>query len=117
MTYINKLRHYRTKRKHTQQYIADILGIDSTSRLSSWEQGKTLPSLQNIFKLSIIYEVPIETLYRSLFNKLKRHYELYYSFSQRKELPTPPAGKSTDELLEEFADMLVNMYREQVDKK
>jgi DNA-binding XRE family transcriptional regulator len=86
MSYTNKLSHYRTKANLTQQEVAYLLGIESTSRLSQWEQGNTMPSLPNIFKLSIIYKVPVEGLYRPLLKKLNRFYITHHTFSETKRI-------------------------------
>jgi transcriptional regulator with XRE-family HTH domain len=114
MTYTNKLSHYRTKANLTQQEVAYLLGIESTSRLSQWEQGNTMPSLSNLFKLSIIYKIPVEGLYQPLLKKLNRFYETHHTFSERGNKPVSGIQKTDDELLEEFAEKLVDLYMEQV---
>jgi transcriptional regulator with XRE-family HTH domain len=113
MTYTNKLSHYRTKANLTQQEVAYLLGIESTSRLSQWEKGNTMPSLPNIFKLSIIYKMSVEVLYRPLLKKLTRFYDTHRTFSEVSTEPVPGIKKTRHELLEEFADIIVNLYLEQ----
>jgi transcriptional regulator with XRE-family HTH domain len=64
--YKNKLVQYRLKYRFTQQEVIKKLNLVSTSRLSSWEQGKSMPSLPNLFLLCTLYNTTSEKLYPSL---------------------------------------------------
>ena len=59
----NRLRKYRILAGYSQKDVAIILGMKSTSRISKWEQGTALPSLEYLFKLSILYHVLCDELY------------------------------------------------------
>lgn len=56
-----KLRNARTSKGITQDYVAKQLYV-SRQTVSRWEQGKTLPNIHVIKKLSEIYNVSIESL-------------------------------------------------------
>ncbi|MCR8559297.1 helix-turn-helix transcriptional regulator [Mucilaginibacter sp. BJC16-A38] len=49
--YPNNLRHYRLKRKFTQQEVLRHLGHASASRLSAWENGEAVPATQHLVTL------------------------------------------------------------------
>lgn len=59
----NRLRKHRILAGYSQKDVADILGMKSTSRISKWEQGTALPSLEYLLKLSILYHVLCDELY------------------------------------------------------
>ncbi len=59
----NRLRKYRILAGYSQKDVAIILGMKSTSRISKWEQGTALPSLEYLLKLSILYHVLCDELY------------------------------------------------------
>lgn len=44
-----------------QKYIADKIGVSEVT-LSNWVKEKTLPSEENLKKLSVLLEVPLEQL-------------------------------------------------------
>lgn len=56
-----RLKFTRTQKGYTQQEIADILHI-SRATVSSWEVGRTLPSLDFIIDLSNLYELSLDIL-------------------------------------------------------
>ena len=51
----NRLRKYRKIMGYSQKDVARKLGYKCTSRISRWEEGKSMPSVINLIKLSIIY--------------------------------------------------------------
>lgn len=59
----NKLKEYRLKAGMTQEDVVAILGLQSTNRLSRWENGKAYPSVVNLLKLAQLYKVNSEALY------------------------------------------------------
>ena len=67
--YPNRLRKYRKIMGYTQKQVAIFLGLgeNNASRISRWEQGIALPSLQNVLKLSILYRTLVNQLYYDLF--------------------------------------------------
>lgn len=59
----------KTLRKNTgmrQLDVASLLGHTSADRISHWEKGLAVPSLVNLFKLSIIYRTSPQELYPEL---------------------------------------------------
>jgi len=62
----NLLRRYRKARGLTQKQTARILGIGSTSMISRWEKGISLPSTINIFKLALLYRTMADTMFPNL---------------------------------------------------
>mgnify|MGYP000372966121 CR=1 FL=1 len=62
----NLLRRYRKARGLTQRQTARILGIGSTSMISRWEKGISLPSTINIFKLALLYRTMADTMFPNL---------------------------------------------------
>ena len=52
---------YRKIRKLPQKQVAKQLGV-STVTLSSWETGKSLPNIKQLYKMSKILGVPMEDL-------------------------------------------------------
>ncbi len=56
-----RLKLARTQKEFTQQEVADILHI-SRATVSSWEVGRTLPSLDFIIDLSNLYDLSLDIL-------------------------------------------------------
>lgn len=74
----NTLREHRNKVGLRQIDVAKKLGFCNTNRISRWEKGLSVPRIINLFRLSIIYDVLPEELYRELFEK-------YYTEMQSKK--------------------------------
>ncbi len=66
----NRLRKYRKANRYTQRDVANLLGLTGTCQLSRWEQGLSIPSFENLLKLSIIYKTLTEELYYDLRQEL-----------------------------------------------
>ena len=67
----NRLWLARKRRGLEQKQVAYLLNHQSIDQLSRYEQGMRLPSLDNAFKLEIIYGVPLRLLFKELFDKLE----------------------------------------------
>jgi len=65
ITYKNNLKKLRLERNLTQQDVAQLLWHKYQDRISGWEQGLSVPHIKNLMKLSEVFEVPIEQLYKS----------------------------------------------------
>ena len=52
--------------RYTQTAVMRKLKLNSTSMISRWEQGKTMPSAENLLKLSILYKTLANELYYEL---------------------------------------------------
>jgi len=71
----NNLRMIRKRLGLRQVDVADRLGRTSADCISHWEKGLALPSVVNLFKLAIIYGVPLDHLYPDLYDMLSREME------------------------------------------
>lgn len=68
----NRLRKYRRLAGYKQKDVAQILNLRCTNRLSRWEQGRSLPSLSNVLKLSALYKTLVEELYSELLKENRK---------------------------------------------
>jgi DNA-binding XRE family transcriptional regulator len=67
----NKLRMHRLAMGWEQVEVAKMLGLKSTSKLSHWENGDSLPNLVNAFKLAGLYRVYVEALFYDMFDTIR----------------------------------------------
>lgn len=74
----NRLRRYRRDRGFSQRTVARLLHLESTSMISRWEQGRSLPSTMNLFRLAAVYCTLVDSLYqdfiRSVRSKLRQEH-------------------------------------------
>lgn len=69
--YLNKLREFRLKAGFNQEELAQRMQLlNSQNRISKWETGTTIPSLENLFKLCRIYKIKIDDIYSEFFLKI-----------------------------------------------
>ena len=68
----NCLRKYRKVRGLKQKDVAKILGFKSTSMISRWENGVSLPSTQNLLKMAVLYRTIVDALFIDLIREFKR---------------------------------------------
>jgi len=59
---MNVLIECRKEKGITQEQLADELGSKPTT-IASWEQGKSLPSIQMLYRLALYYKKTIEYMY------------------------------------------------------
>lgn len=59
----NKLNRHRRQCELTQKQVATVFGMKSPSRICRWERGSALPNLLHAIRLSMLYEVPIDSLF------------------------------------------------------
>jgi len=67
----NLLRRYRKARGLSQRQAARILGIGSTSMISRWEKGISLPNTLNVFKLALLYRTMADPMFPDLTRMLR----------------------------------------------
>lgn len=72
MKRFNCLRHYRKVNNLTQKHVAILLGLKNHSLISRWENGFSLPDLENAFKLAVIYGVMVDVLFVDLRRSIQR---------------------------------------------
>lgn len=53
----NNLKALRLQHGLKQKEVPTLLGMRSEDRISHWEKGQAMPSVQNLFKLCEIYKV------------------------------------------------------------
>ncbi len=58
----NNVERFRKNHNYTQEDLADKLGV-SRQTINSLEKGKYNPSIQLAFKLAMLFNVTIETLF------------------------------------------------------
>jgi len=56
---------------YSQKEVAKIFGFKSTSRISRWERGISMPSVKNLLKLSVLYCTLPNELYYGLWQDVK----------------------------------------------
>jgi transcriptional regulator with XRE-family HTH domain len=54
----------------TLDILAKRIGLRSANRLSRWENGMATPSVENLFRLSIVFGLKPHELYSSLWDEL-----------------------------------------------
>ena len=59
-----KIRELRKERKWTQEYLSELLDVNPKSILRI-ESGQTFPTIQNIEKLSEVFEIEISDLFNN----------------------------------------------------
>lgn len=74
----NNLKEYRLKCGLTQKQVAQYLGLTNEVSICHWEQGKNIPNLFNLFKLSNLYAISSEELYSQTVASIKRELLLNY---------------------------------------
>lgn len=61
----NNLKIFRKKNGFTQEQIAERIGV-SRQAVAKWENGETLPDIENIIALCDIYGVTVDSLVRNI---------------------------------------------------
>lgn len=61
----NNLKFFRKKKGYTQEQVAEKIGV-SRQAVAKWENGETLPDIDNIIALADFYEVTVDSLVRNV---------------------------------------------------
>ena len=70
----DKIKDARTKKEFTQEQVAESLSV-SRQTISNWENGKSLPDIISIIKMSELYDISLDELVKgdaTLLNKIKK---------------------------------------------
>lgn len=67
----NRLKEFRLKKQFWIKDVARILNMQCESRISKWEKGTAMPSVENLFKLASLYDVLPHTIYPQLYPELQ----------------------------------------------
>ena len=86
----NSLRKYRKARGLKQKEVANILGLKSSSMISRWERGHSLPQPVTIFKMAVLYH----TMADALFTDLRRVLQEDILKAEKKLLKLKPQGQN-----------------------
>ena len=65
------IRNARNKKKYTQDQAAEKLMI-SRQTISNWENGKTLPDIISVIRMSELYEVSLDELLKVQLRNVNR---------------------------------------------
>ena len=63
----NDLAHYRRRLGFSRAKVLRLLGEARRARVGEYEVSKSMPTLRIALRLSAIYRVPVEFLYRELY--------------------------------------------------
>ncbi len=58
---VNRVKELRTAAGMTQKALADQLGV-TVPTVSKWELGQRTPELEKVFRMTLIFGVPIEEI-------------------------------------------------------
>ena len=58
---VNRVKELRTAAGMTQKALADQLGVPVPT-VSKWELGQRTPELERVFRMTLIFGVPIEEI-------------------------------------------------------
>ena len=58
---VNRVKELRTAAGMTQMALADQLGV-TVPTVSKWELGQRTPELERVFRMTLIFGVPIEEI-------------------------------------------------------
>lgn len=58
---VNRVKELRTVAGMTQKALADQLGV-TVPTVSKWELGQRTPELERVFRMTLIFGVPIEEI-------------------------------------------------------
>lgn len=58
---VNRVKELRTAAGMTQKVLADQLGV-TVPTVSKWELGQRTPELEKVFRMTLIFGVPIEEI-------------------------------------------------------
>ena len=70
----DKIKYARTIKKLTQEQVAEDLNV-SRQTISNWENGKSLPDIVSIIRMSELYDLSLDELLKgdaTLLNKIER---------------------------------------------
>ncbi len=68
----NNLRQYRKDQGLKQDQVATALGLKNKTLISRWERGRSMPNLITVARLSVLYKIPIDSLFAGLIETVQR---------------------------------------------
>lgn len=94
----NKIAELRQKGKWTQTQLAEYMGV-STSCVAMWENGKRTPRPEQLKKLSIILNCPVDVLFGKKYSDI-------VALSSKQEILLNLIEQLTDEQVENLTNLL-----------
>ena len=85
MKFADKLIKLRKDKRISQEELAEMLSV-SRQAVSRWEMGSTLPDMNNIIKLSDIFDVSIDSLVRDDLDLENKKYKFLDRFSTKGDI-------------------------------
>jgi len=67
--YPNSLRKHRKNAGLRQEEVAKALGLHTPERISKWENGHSVPTLQSLFRLAALYRVSPQDLFDEMYRR------------------------------------------------
>lgn len=95
---VSDLVRYRKRMRFTQSYVMSVLGWKNKKGLFQIESGNVTPTLHTALKLAIIYRVPVEFLFKSLYDRLHVQVRSKESILTPAQQPTLPLVFSSPDL-------------------
>jgi transcriptional regulator with XRE-family HTH domain len=100
-----------------QKQVAYLLDLKTADQISRYEQGLRLPTLETALQLEIIYGLPLQILFKELYDELRTH--ICEHIEKNPTLKTLYATSSAEECCKEFcafAEILKYSRLSEVDK-
>ena len=71
----NRLLKVRKSLNLTQEQVAATLGLKNKTLISRWERGRSIPTLITAVRLSVIYQISLDTLFSGLLDFVNEEYK------------------------------------------
>ena len=59
-----RIHELRTQHKLTVEQIREYLGLESTQAIYKWQSGKSMPTIDNLYALSMLFETSVDDILR-----------------------------------------------------
>lgn len=59
-----RIRELRKKNKLTVEQVRDFLGLESTQAIYKWQRGESMPTIDNLYALSTLFETSVDGILR-----------------------------------------------------
>lgn len=59
-----RIRQLRKENKLTVEQVRDFLGLESVQAIYKWQRGESLPSIDNLYALSTLFETSVDSILR-----------------------------------------------------
>lgn len=59
-----RIRELRKNNKLTVEEVRDFLGLESTQAIYKWQRGESMPTIDNLYALSTLFETSVDNILR-----------------------------------------------------